>query len=229
MEIIAVLKEDDMSRINGKLLLFFRKNLVYIILALCIIAIGLSVTLVLVNKQTAPVANQSNNIQEKPLEDVTGGDVIVTPPVDEDEEPVSTVITFVMPVTNATRIEGYDELPVFNETLLKAEPHKGIDFFAEQGTSVLACYDGVIQSITTNGLTGTTIVINHGNELSTIYNSLDGEVEVTVGQTVKAGDVIGYVGETNMRECISGAHVHFETMENGTLINPEKYLVFAEK
>jgi murein DD-endopeptidase MepM/ murein hydrolase activator NlpD len=78
-------------------------------------------------------------------------------------------------------------------------------------------------------LHGTTITIDHGNGLKTIYNSLeDGEL-VTVGGQVKQGEVIGAVSVTNKQEYKEGAHLHFEVYENDVNIDPAKYLVYEEK
>ena len=104
-----------------------------------------------------------------------------------------------------------------------------IDFFAEEGTNVLAVYDGTISNIENTLLTGTTITIDHGNGLFTVYNSLADGDSVTVGQSVKQGDVIGQVSVSNRQEYKSGAHLHFEVYENGENIDPAKYLAFEEK
>ena len=105
----------------------------------------------------------------------------------------------------------------------------GIDFFAEEGTPVYAVYDGTVKSVESNLLKGVTITIDHGNGLYTIYNSLaDGET-VTVGQKVLQGDMIGEVSVSNRTEYKDGAHLHFEVMEDGVLIDPIKYLAIEEK
>jgi murein DD-endopeptidase MepM/ murein hydrolase activator NlpD len=104
-----------------------------------------------------------------------------------------------------------------------------LDFFAEEGTKVFAVYDGVIESVGQDFLTGTTITIDHGNGLKTVYNSLADGDNVVVGQRVKSGDVIGEVSLTNRQEYGEGAHLHFQVFENGEVIDPAKYLNFNEK
>ncbi len=235
-----------MSNSNGKFSLFLKKNLAYIIVTLCIIAIGLSVTLVLVNKNNNNL-NLGNDtpVIDEPIEIPTDkpGDVIDTPtdtpvdppvdiPVDKPDdstEPVIKVITFIMPVANADSVGSYEETPVFNPTLEKNVVHKAIDFYAPEGTNVYACYEGEIESVTTTFLNGTTVTINHGDGLKTIYNSLGSEVPVTVGQKVSQGDIIGTVSESNLEEFMSGAHLHFSVEENGIIINPDKYLAMGDK
>ena len=71
---------------------------------------------------------------------------------------------------------------------------------------------------------GTVITISHTDTLKTIYKCLSDEnVQVKVGDTVKKGAKIGEVGQS-LKEKADGAHLHFETMENGKYINPLTYL-----
>ena len=78
-------------------------------------------------------------------------------------------------------------------------------------------------------MTGTTITIDHGNGLYTVYNSLADGDSVFIGQTVKKGAKIGEVSLTNRQESAAGAHLHFQVVENGEVINPAKYLDLEEK
>ncbi len=218
-----------MKKSDSKVLNFLKRNAVYLVFAFCIVAVGLSITLVLLNRNSnelnePPVTDQTevNNPDEdnKPVDD------IVTP---EPVLPVTTPITFIMPVENATAIGSYTEQMVFNSTLKRFSSHLAIDFFAPEGTNVLAVYDGTVESVKTEFLTGTTVVIDHGDGLKSVYNSLTDGESVTVGQQVKAGDVIGTVSATNRQEYSDGAHLHFQVTENGNVIDPAKYLSFNEK
>jgi murein DD-endopeptidase MepM/ murein hydrolase activator NlpD len=67
---------------------------------------------------------------------------------------------------------------------------------------------------------GNAIVIDHGGGLTTLY-AHQSKLLVSVGQTVNRGDTIGYVGSTGNS---TGAHLHFETAERGTRVDPMKYL-----
>lgn len=221
-----------MKKSTTKVLNFMKKNAVYLILALCIVAVGLSVTLMFLKNNTVTPDLSA----EAPIEDVDKSQVqepeepVIIPDVpDVPSEPVDTVITFILPVENATSIEDYSETMVFNSTLSRYESHMATDFYAEEGTNVLAVYSGTVENIESTLLTGITITIDHGNGLKTVYNSLaDGDM-VTVGQKVKQGDVIGQVSTTNRQEYKNGAHLHFEVIENGAVINPAKYLTIEEK
>ncbi len=236
-----------MKKQEGKVVQFIKRNAVYFILALCIVAVGVSMLIYFLTTDTQtlpdnpsienPNPDDGNQGENNGNEGNEGGetnnpdnnpDVPVDTPTDPDK-PVTTVITFAVPVENVTQIEKYSELPVFSDTLGRYTAHLAIDFFAPEGTNVTAVYDGSVESVETTLLHGTTIVIDHGNGLKTVYNSLlDGET-VNVGQQVKKGDVIGQVSVTNRQESKSGAHLHFQVQENGEIINPDKYLSLDEK
>ncbi len=216
-----------MKKSNGRILTFLRRNAVYLVLALCILAVGLSITFMLINKESSVSVDSGT----KPP--------VVTPvepeepenPEDPDNpvDPVIKPVVFIMPVANATSIGEYGDTMVWNSTLGHYSSHLGLDFFAEEGTPVCAVYDGVIKSVESTLLKGITITIDHGNGLYTVYNSLaDGEM-VSVGEQVSQGDVIGEVSVTNRTEYKDGAHLHFEVLEDGVLIDPVKYLAIEEK
>lgn len=213
---------------------FFKRNAAYIILALCIIAIGLSITFVMINRSSSLKIEEANRIIEEPVSETPNddnGQTPVTDPVDTEvpDTPVSNVISFVVPIENVTSIEDYTETLSYNATLKRFEAHKAIDFFAEEGTPVFAAYGGVVSKVENTLLTGTTITIDHGNGLFTVYNSLADGDKVFVGQTVLKGAVIGEASVTNRQESAEGSHLHFQVVENGVAINPYKYLELDAK
>ena len=225
-----------MKQTESKALNFFKRNAVYLILAFCILAIGLSVTLVLVHRNNEAQQLENPLEQEDPSDntDLPSGpeepdDPVDVPGTEEPDEPVIDVIEFIMPVENATEIAEYSESMVFNSTLGRFSAHTAIDFFAAEGTPVYAVEDGTVESVTNGILEGVTVIIDHGDGLKTVYNSLADPDEVSVGQKVARGDKIGEVSVTNRQEYKDGAHLHFEVTENGETIDPGKYLVFEEK
>jgi murein DD-endopeptidase MepM/ murein hydrolase activator NlpD len=94
--------------------------------------------------------------------------------------------------------------------------HPGIDISADQGVPVHATADGTVDSAAYDGSYGNAIVLAHGFAISTRYGHLS-QFAVKPGQQVKRGDVIGYVGATGR---VTGAHLHYEILLNGTRINP---------
>jgi murein DD-endopeptidase MepM/ murein hydrolase activator NlpD len=98
--------------------------------------------------------------------------------------------------------------------------HQGIDISTEKGQPVYATADGTVEAATYTGDYGNLIVLRHGFGLSTRYGHLS-SFGVTTGQSVRRGDVIGYVGSTGRS---TGAHLHYEILANGKLINPLQLL-----
>ena len=219
-----------MKKNSNKILTFFKKNATYLVLTFCILAIGLSVTLMLVQRDNAlktPLINNSLDLGNGNLDQ--SGNVGTDVELPEDNQPVDKPITFIMPVLSPTEIGEYNEAMVFNQTLSRYESHMAIDFFAPEGTEVYAVCDGTIESVENTLLHGTTIVINHGNGVRSIYNSLADGDSVSIGQKVKQGDLIGEVSTSNRQEYKLGAHLHFSATENGEVIDPMKYLIINEK
>jgi len=103
--------------------------------------------------------------------------------------------------------------------------HQGLDISTEKGQPVFATADGTIESAGYGGDYGNLIVIQHGFGLVTRYGHLSA-FNVKPGQTVKRGDVIGYVGATGRA---TGAHLHYEIVANGRLINPLQLLTESRK
>jgi len=58
------------------------------------------------------------------------------------------------------------------------------------------------------------------------YSNLDNSLEVEQGQSVKAGDVIGKIGNTALFEISDGDHLHFEVLNNGKYVNPAQYVKY---
>jgi murein DD-endopeptidase MepM/ murein hydrolase activator NlpD len=111
---------------------------------------------------------------------------------------------------------GYRVHPIFGTRKL----HTGIDLNAGAGTPIKAAESGTVIMARTWGGYGRTVVIDHGGGLSTLY-AHQSSILVAEGQRVGRGDVIGYVGCTGY---CTGPHLHFETREWGTPVDPMKYL-----
>ena len=102
----------------------------------------------------------------------------------------------------------------------KVQPHTGVDYAAPKGTPVMTIGDGVITSMKYEGAGGNTIRIRHNSVYSTAYLHLSGYAKgLKVGQRVRQGEVIGYVGSTGRS---TGPHLDFRVWKNGTPINPLK-------
>lgn len=96
--------------------------------------------------------------------------------------------------------------------------HYGADLRLAIGDSVLACFDGVVRIAKYNrGGYGNYVLVRHHNGLETLYGHLSKRL-VKVGQEVKAGDLIGFGGNTGRS---TGPHLHFEVRYRGNAIDPK--------
>lgn len=98
--------------------------------------------------------------------------------------------------------------------------HTGIDMSAGSGVKIVAAGNGVVILASWYGGYGNAVVIDHGAGLSTLY-AHQSKLAVSVGQSVSDGEVIGYVGSTGYS---TGPHLHFETREFGTPVDPMPFL-----
>lgn len=94
--------------------------------------------------------------------------------------------------------------------------HSGVDFKASYGTPIVAVSDGQVASAGRAGGCGNAVRINHGSGLSTRYCHMS-RMAVHGGQSVRRGQVIGYVGSTGLS---TGAHLHYEMYRGGRAIDP---------
>lgn len=99
----------------------------------------------------------------------------------------------------------------------KRKMHRGIDFSAPIGTPVYATGDGkVVQADSRSAGYGKHIRINHGYGYETVFGHLS-RYNVRKGQSVKRGDIIGFVGNTGRSK---GPHLHYEVRQDGVHKNP---------
>ena len=114
---------------------------------------------------------------------------------------------------------GYVSSPYglrFNGT----EFHQGIDIAADMGAPIVATADGVVTAAGWNGGYGNMVDVDHGGGIVTRYGHASA-LAVTVGQQVRRGEVIAYVGSTGRS---TGPHVHYEVRVDGQPVNPAGYL-----
>jgi murein DD-endopeptidase MepM/ murein hydrolase activator NlpD len=107
---------------------------------------------------------------------------------------------------------GYRMHPIYK--ILK--PHPGIDFAAPKGTEIYATGDGIVERVAWTGGYGKAIMIDHGYGYKTRYAHCS-KYNCRVGQKVKRGDLIGFIGNTGQS---TGPHLHYEVLKNKKPINP---------
>ena len=136
----------------------------------------------------------------------------------KDKEKLLASTPAIQPVNNKdmNRIAsgfGYRIDPVYKTVKF----HAGLDFAAPQGTPIYATADGRVSTSGNagNGY-GNHVILNHGFGYETLYGHMV-RVKARVGQTVKRGEVIGWVGSTGKS---TGPHLHYEVHKNGKQIDP---------
>ena len=199
---------------------FLRKNVYYVLLFACVLAVGTMITLTIVGTTPdddlvieAPDGGE-NPPQETPSDDPTEDD--------PTEDVVAKPIIFIAPVGGDILCNFSDTELVYCSTLKQWQTHTGIDYEASQGESVKCVYEGKVIDVTSDMLGGNSVTVDHGDGLVTVYGALD-EVAVKVGDSVNQGDALGTAGNSALGEVDLGVHVHFETYLDGVSINPALY------
>lgn len=150
------------------------------------------------------------NSQAKSYDEISG--------MVRDKEKLLAAIPAIQPVSNKdlTHIaSGFGSRidPVYKVSKF----HEGLDFAAPQGTPIYATADGRVKSSGfDDGGYGNHAVINHGYGYETLYGHMV-RIKVRPGQSVKRGEVIGWVGSTGKS---TGPHCHYEVHRNGNPVDP---------
>jgi len=125
-------------------------------------------------------------------------------------------ITFVMPTKGTITSEFGAREVIFSDI----DPyHTGLDIANSKGTNIVSSTDGVVTKVANNKYNGNFVEITNGKVI-TKYAHMD-SVSIKSGATVKAGDVIGKMGETGYA---TGPHLHFEVVVDSVKIDPAKVL-----
>ena len=127
--------------------------------------------------------------------------------------------TWITPVSGYTISSAFGMRihPVYKYALM----HNGIDMACPRGTPIYATRAGTVTTASYQaGGAGYYVSINHGDGFSSIYMHMTNFV-VSSGQSVAAGQLIGYVGSTGVS---TGPHLHFGVSYAGTYVNPMAYI-----
>ncbi len=144
------------------------------------------------------------------------------PDTQPSKETLSKVFTW--PVQGTVLRDFSVETLSLDPTLGDWRTHGGLDIAAAQGVKVLSISAGTVEQVYTDGLMGTTVVVDHGGGLQSWYCNLADEVLVEAGDTVDIGSELGTVGSSAIAEVGVDSHVHLETLLNGQPVDPREYL-----
>lgn len=135
--------------------------------------------------------------------------------------------TFVSPLKDCTLdVDFSDTVLVFSPTMEDYRTHTAIDLTANLGEEVMAVADGVVKNIWHDPFMGTCVSIEHTGNAISYYKNLDPVVKegLVIGTSVKAGEVIGAVGESAMNEVAQDPHLHFELKVNDKAVDPKDHI-----
>ena len=218
----------------SKVAAFFKRNIYFVLMIVCVLAIGVIITV-------AAVTGTEDDPTDTPTVVVPGDDDDDAdedkkpPAVDDDddndsdgddEQKPQPAKTFTLDgiLEEYTIDIGYSDAElVFNPTQGHWATHQGVDLLAEAGTAVKCSFDGTVKTVTDDSFHGTTVVISHDGGYETTYKLL-GEVSLKVGDKVAEGDTIGTVSGDALAEMAQGAHLHLELSKDGVLVDPTSYM-----
>ncbi|WP_174875129.1 peptidoglycan DD-metalloendopeptidase family protein [Vogesella oryzae] len=120
------------------------------------------------------------------------------------------------PVANSHISSGFGMR--YHPILHALRMHQGIDYAAGTGTPIMAPADATVDTVAQQNGYGNVVILRHNNKLTTLYAHMSRfQPGLKVGNKVKAGQVIGYVGTTGRS---TGPHLHMEVRINGQAVDP---------
>lgn len=220
----------------------------YIVLALCLAAIGLSgwflfssltgeqeeqpvggtasITVTPAPTPAATVTPVKPTVTATPRPTATVPAVAATPSatVQPTPTPKSAPTSLTWPVQGEVLTSYSVETLAYDVTMADWRTHAGVDIAAAAGTEVRAPASGVVVEVTEDVMLGTTVVIDHGGDLTTTCANLASVPTVEVGDEVTVGDIIGSVGNTAIAESALASHLHFSVEREGQSVDPMELL-----
>lgn len=230
------------DRVSG----FFAGKGFYIVLILCVAAIGVSGYFLLAEtaSDTRPVAGPAEVVVQPSaalptLPPATPAPVPTpaptptptpkpkptpTPAPEPTVGPTGKAVVYTWPVKGESVGDFSLEVVAYDETMGDWRTHQGLDLAADLGTQVMAVADGTVSAVYADPLMGQTVVIDHDGEVQSIYSNLAGKPTVEVGDSVTTGAVIGAIGKTAIAESAKASHLHFEMTHQGQTVDPATFL-----
>ena len=157
-----------------------------------------------------------------------------TEPDNNDSEPTikDTVPELALPVNAGVLTKQHSvDTQVFSPTLNEYRVHLGIDISTEASAPVLAVADGSVAQIWEDPMMGWCLALEHAGDSVSVYKNLAAELAtgIETGVSVKAGQLLGYVGDTAMMEIAEEPHLHLELTVGGIQVDPMDYFSEAVK
>ena len=223
------------SNESNKFSKFLKTRGYYMLLGLCILAVGVAGYVFIsdaVEENRALEQSLSVPITaEEPLQELP---VIAVPEEPEEQtqtaaEPETEQVAGVMEQTvmpvSGTVIQNYamDRL-TYHPTTRDWRVHSGVDLAAPLGEAVKAARGGTVTAVYEDAYYGMTVVVQHQDGYTSHYAGLAEELAVSAGDTVTAGQTLGTIGNTALIESAEEPHLHFEVYRDGEPMDPAGFL-----
>ena len=136
---------------------------------------------------------------------------------------VPAAIKLTLPVEGKIIVDYAMDKLVYNKTLDEWRTHSGVDIAADANTPVKAAGNGKVIDIKKDPRLGYLIIVEHTSSVKTIYANLKEETNVKIGDSVKTGDCLGWIGKSAAFEFADEPHLHFEVLLNDNCDNVWNY------
>ena len=224
-------KESDFRK---KLKRIKAEQIVSIVAVLIVLTLAVVLTVTAVNnrakKNELPdLGDKQNSDQKTPVEDTSkGNDKKPDTSSDKTAEPTvkdETPPTLSLPVAGNLSQGHSVEVQVFSKTLNEYRTHLGIDISTAENAEVRAAADGSVAKVWEDPLMGYCVALTHAGECVSVYKNLAMTLAkgIEEGATVKAGQLIGNVGDSAMTELAEEPHLHMEVTVKGLQVDPMDY------
>ncbi len=202
------------------------KKELLVFIAVVVVVFATVITIASLALTDAPVVN------DDPVVNPDDDNNTVTPPADDDDKnvtPEPEEPKFTLPVSGEYEIvRTFFDINLSDEELVSAVIVNGSYMIESKGLSyakpdnsefsVSSIYAGVVLSVEEDELNGTTVTIQHSNNVVSIYSSLT-DVKVKANDSVALGQTIG-TASTSLFDVEAGVHVHLEIKVNNSYVNP---------
>ena len=211
------MQKKDAKAIGSRLMAFLKKNIHYILMILCVIAIGVVVTVVAVLNTAKPDVDVVKPDQPN-----------IEAPDDDKPVIVEKKFAVVMPVVGGVKGRGFSDTALsFNPSLNRYDAHLAVDLMGSEGSNVLAGFEGIVTNVSNDAYYGGSVTIDYGKGYVATFQLL-ADVNVKTGDKVTEKSVIGKVGKFQF-ECLENPHVHYELRQDSKLVDPMLYIVGEDK
>lgn len=214
----------------------------YVILAVCIAAIGISGYLIfnsgLDSSQDLKDLNldyYNNYLEELPEQGDVDTEPVASPEKIEEpddatptgtsaaEDKQSEEAVYTLPCSGRVIIPYSGEQLTYSKTLDDWRVHQGVDYAGKIGDKVCAIAGGTVKSVYEDELMGVTVIVQHSDGLISVYSNLSANPPVKDGDKVAMAQVIGGIGQSSSSEMREAPHLHFEILKNGIPQDPDLY------